>query len=370
VGNPLAPLYLGDLEVKIPIIQGGMGVLVSTATLAAAVANCGAAGTIASVGLGYGRPENDSDYPRASREGLQEQIRAARALSPHGVIGTNILSAISNYEELARTAVAEGIDFIVSGAGLPLKLPEYAEGSSTKLIAIVSSGRAADLIIRTWKKRYDRLPDALVVEGPMAGGHLGFRSEEVQADGDPSQRLQTIVREVVAVTESHHVRGERPMPVVAAGGVFDGWDMAAMLQQGASAVQLGTRFVATHECSVADEFKQLYLTATEEDLVIIPSPVGMPGRAIRTSFVDRVLSGERVPFRCNYHCLVPCKPQRAPYCIAQALFNAASGNLDEAVVFAGSNVARVDKIVSVAELIEEIVQEASASLNEQTARAE
>ena len=358
MSNKLKPLIIGDLEIKIPIIQGGMGVKISRASLASAVANCGGAGTIASVGLGYNREATKADLVKASREGLQKEIRQAKQLTK-GVVGVNVMVVLSNYEDLAYTAAKEKTDFIVSGAGLPLRLPEFTEGTSTKLIPIVSSARAANIIIRTWRKRYNRLPDAIVVEGPLAGGHLGFKFEDLEPHKE--NMLENIVVDVLRVAKEYEGPGIN-IPVIAAGGIFYGKDVAKFLKLGAKGVQIATRFVATFECQVADEFKKLYLAAREEDVVIIMSPVGMPGRAIRTKFVDRVMHGEKIPIQCNYQCLRTCNPKTVPYCIAEALFNAASGNLDNAVVFAGSNVPRVKKIVSVKELMNDIVSEAVVEL--------
>jgi len=358
----LKPLIIGDLEIKIPIIQGGMGVKISTASLASAVANYGAAGTIASVGLGYGRGDNETNFVKASREGFQEQMRRARDLT-QGVIGVNIMVALSNYEDLTRAAAREKIDFIISGAGLPLRLPEFTEGTSIKLIPIVSSARAADIIIKTWKKRYNRLPDAIVVEGPLAGGHLGFKFEDLDLSRYKENNLEDLVADVLKTVKQYEKESGIDIPVIAAGGIFDGKDVARFFRLGASGVQIATRFVATHECSVPDEFKRLYLKAKKEDVIIIKSPVGMPGRVIRTRLIDRVMRGETIPTRCNYQCLRSCDPNTAPYCIAEVLFNAVSGNLDNAVVFAGSNVPRVDKIVSVKELLDEIVNEAIKEIN-------
>ncbi|MFH1767720.1 MAG: nitronate monooxygenase family protein [Candidatus Omnitrophota bacterium] len=356
----LKSLIIGDLNIPVPIIQGGMGVKVSTASLASAVANCGGAGTIASVGLGYGSLDNKTQFVKASNEGLQREIRKAKELTK-GVIGINILVAVSNYEDLARTAVSEKADFIVSGAGLPMKLPEFTEGSSVKIIPIVSSDRAADIIIRTWRKRYNRLPDAIVVEGPLAGGHLGFRREDLDLHKENS--LEKLTVDVLGVIKRYEEELGVNIPLIAAGGIFTGKDLVKFLELGASGVQMATRFVATNECSVDESFKQLYIKAKEEDVIIIESPVGLPGRAIKTAFIERVSSGVRVPFKCTYQCLRSCNPKTAPYCIGEALYNAIGGNLDNAVVFAGSNVFRVRKIVPVKELIDEIIAEAAVELN-------
>ncbi len=355
MSDKLKPLIIGDLEIKIPIIQGGMGVKVSTASLASAVANCGGAGTIASVGLAYGADETETTYVKASKEALQEEIRQAKKLT-RGVVGVNIMVALSNYEDLVRIAAEEKTDFIISGAGLPLSLPEYTKETPVKLIPIVSSTRAAEIILKTWKRRYNRLPDAVIVEGPMAGGHLGFRLEDLKQHKADS--LEKLVVDVLRVVKGYKGEQDVNIPVIAAGGIFDGKDVAKFLKLGARGVQMATRFVATFECSVPDEFKQSYIAAKEKDVVIIDSPVGMPGRAIRTKFVDKVIQGEKVPFTCSYRCLRSCDPKTVPYCIAKALCNAVIGDLDNAVIFAGSNVARVKKIVSVKELMDDIVNEA------------
>jgi NAD(P)H-dependent flavin oxidoreductase YrpB (nitropropane dioxygenase family) len=353
--NKLKPLVIGDLEIKVPIIQGGMGVMVSKASLASAVANYGGAGTIASVGLGYGTEENETNFVKASREGFRREMRRAKELS-RGVIGVNILVALNNYEDLVRTAVEENTDFIVSGAGLPLRLPEFAEGGSAKLIPIVSSARAADIIIRAWKRRYNRLPDAIIMEGPMAGGHLGFNPKDLKSGN--AETLEKLLVDALKVVEESEKKYGLNIPIIAAGGIFDGKDVAKVLNLGAKGVQMATRFVTTFECSVADEFKELYITAGKDDVVIIDSPVGMPGRVIMTEFVKRITRGEKIPIKCSYQCLKTCYPKTAPYCILKALFNAVSGDLDNAIVFAGSNVSKVEKIVSVKELIDGIVSEA------------
>lgn len=358
--NALKPLIIGGLEVKIPIVQGGMGVQVSTASLASAVANCGGAGTIASVGLAYGIDEEGREFVEASNEALSNEIREAKRLT-RGVVGVNIMVALSNFEELVRTAVKEHADFIVSGAGLPLKLPEHTEGSPTRLIPIVSSARAADLIIKTWKKRHNRLPDAIVVEGPMAGGHIGFKLADLR--GHTEEPIEDLFTSVLKMVREYEKEYKAHIPVIPAGGIFDGKDMARFLNMGAGAVQIATRFVATFECSVSEKFKSMYLEAGSDDVIIIDSPVGMPARAIKNRFTDRLSSGEKVAFDCRYKCLRTCDPLTAPYCIAKALGNASRGDIDNAVVFAGSNVSRVKKIVSVKELMDEIAGEALHELN-------
>ena len=358
--NELKSLHIGDLEIKIPIIQGGMGVRVSTASLASAVSNYGGAGTIASVGLGLSKEENTSDYVKASRDGLSREIRKAKELTNNPVC-VNIMVALTNYEDLARTAVKEKSEVIISGAGLPLRLPEYAEGSATKLIPIVSSARAANLIIKAWKRKYDRIPDALIVEGPMAGGHLGFKSADLKSHR--VDNLEKLVSDVLKVAKEYEAKFKIQIPVIAAGGVFDGKDIARFLKLGAQGVQMGSRFVTTVECSIPESFKQKYIDAQEDDIMIIDSPVGLPGRALKTPFMEKVLRGEKVPIKCDYHCIITCDPRKVPYCIAKAMYAAALGDFENAVVFAGENVSRIKEIVSVKELMDSLVNGTIKELN-------
>jgi nitronate monooxygenase len=357
----LEPLVIGDLVIRVPIVQGGMGVRVSTSALASAVANCGAAGTIASVGLPLDTPENRADIPKASREHLEKEIRKARELSD-GVIGVNIMVALSNYEDMVRTAAKENVDYIISGAGLPISLPEFAEGSTTKLIPLIASARAAELLLKTWKRRYDRFPDAFVVEGPLSGGHIaGYSLEELKRlreDIKKEPLLENALKEILALTAKYEKEYGISIPVIAAGGIFDGKDVARFLKLGAKGVQIGTRFIATCECSAAEEFKQLFVKADEKDLVFIQSPVGMPAKVIRTKFLDDVLRGERKDFTCNYRCLRTCDPATVQFCIAKALIDAVEGDIDNAVVFAGTNVSRIKEIMPVKQMIDEIVAEA------------
>jgi nitronate monooxygenase len=363
--DTLKPLMIGDLKIKVPIIQGGMGVRLSLSPLAAAVANYGGGGTIASVGLPPDTEENRKDKLGIQREYLRMEIQAARKLS-NGVIGVNIMVALSNYEDMARTAAKEGVDYIISGAGMPLSLPEFVKGFSTKLIPVVSSARGASLLLKTWKRRYNRFPDALIVEGPLSGGHIaGMNIDQLRLlKGDIRKEpvLENSVKEVLELTGEYERENKISIPVIAAGGVFDGKDVARFLKLGASGVQIGSRFIATYECSAAKEFKDLYIKACDDDIVYIQSPVGMPAKILKTKFSDKIMRGEGVPFICDYQCLRTCDPSKVSYCIAKALVNAAKGDLDEGLVLAGTNVSRITKIVSVKELMDEITSEAVAEL--------
>ncbi len=348
-------LKIGNLEISPPIIQGGMGVRISKANLASAVANTGCAGVIASVGLGQFENFPGSNSVKLNEDALRHEIRKARSQSS-GIIGVNIMGALADYDNLVKTAVDENIDLIISGAGLPLTLPEYLNGKDIKLIPVVSSARTFRLICKRWKKRFDKLPDAVIVEGVKAGGHLGYSYEGVAEDTAPT--LEQIIEEVVEIANDF----APSIPVIAAGGIFDGNDIAHFLELGASGVQMATRFVCTDECDAHIGFKQAYLDAKAEDITIIKSPVGLPGRVINNSFVEKINQGKTVPFKCNYRCLKTCNPRKAPYCIAQVLANAAEGKMDESFAFAGSNAYRCDEIISVKALVEKLSEELASAL--------
>jgi NAD(P)H-dependent flavin oxidoreductase YrpB (nitropropane dioxygenase family) len=348
-------LKIGELEICPPIIQGGMGVRVSGSGLASAVANEGCAGIIASVGLGAFEEASASKFIELNNEALRAQIRRARSLTK-GVIGVNVMVVLSNYEELVRVCVEEKVDIIISGSGLPLDLPKLTAGSNIKLIPIVSSARALNIIYRKWKQNYNKVPDAVILEGPMAGGHLGFSYDDIVNDKTAS--LEQLVTELVDFVGTL----EETIPVIAAGGIFDGADIAKFLNIGASGVQMATRFVCTIECDVHDDFKQAYITAKKDDIAIINSPVGLPGRVIRNDFTQRVMKGETIPFRCPHHCLRSCNPRTAPYCIANVLVDASKGKLLNSFVFAGANAYRCTEIVTVKTLINQLTEELSNSL--------
>jgi nitronate monooxygenase len=347
-------LAIGDLVLPVPIIQGGMGVAISMAGLAAAVANEGGMGVIATAGVGYGEPDLRDNYREANMRALRKQIRKAREAS-RGALGVNIMAALTNYDDLARTAMEEGIDAIISGAGLPMNLPACRPaGSRTKLLPIVSSGRAARIIVRRWMERFDYFPDALIVEGPLAGGHLGFRMEQIE---DPDFALEKLMDEVLAAARELGEKHGRPLPVIAAGGIYTGADIRRFLASGAAGVQMATRFVTTFECDASDAFKQAYIESKQDDLTIIKSPVGMPGRAIRNRFLDDVAKGEKKPFACPFHCIVTCDIESSPYCIANALLNARRGYFEQGFAFAGANAWRAEKIISVKQLFLDLKEE-------------
>ncbi len=350
-------LKIRDLNVKLPIIQGGMGIGVSMSKLAAAVANEGGIGIISGAQPGYKEENFRIDNAAANVQGLIKEIRKAKELAPNGIIGVNFLAASKNYTELVMTAVKEKADLIISGAGLPKSLPELVKGSTTKIAPIVSSGKAAATIAKIWDRKYDFLPDAVIVEGPLAGGHLGFSPEMLKEGTWP--KLKDIVTEVVEALKPYEEKYGRKVAVIAAGGVYSGEDMAEMLEAGAAGVQMSTRFVATEECDAHENFKQAYVDASEEDIEIIVSPVGMPGRAIHNKFTEMAKEGALKVTRC-YNCLKGCNPATTPYCITDALVASVEGDVENGLVFVGQNASKITGISTVHEVIESIRQEYDA----------
>jgi nitronate monooxygenase len=348
------PLVIGDLTIPLPIIQGGMGVGISLSRLSSAVANQGGVGVIAAAMPGIHETDIATNPEEANIRVLTREIRKAKQQTS-GALGVNIMVALTHYADMVRTSIAEGVDFIFAGAGLPLDLPGFlTPGCRTKLVPIVSSGRAARLICKKWSSSYDYLPDAIVVEGPKAGGHIGFKYDQID---DPDFCLEQLLSDVIEVLRPIEQSSGKTIPVIVAGGIFTGADIYAFLKQGAAGVQMGTRFVATHECDADDAFKQAYIDSKKEDMVIIKSPVGLPGRAVGNAFIDAANKGHKTPFKCPFHCLKTCNPEKSPYCIAIALGNARKGKFSYGFAFAGKNAYRIDRIVSVADLMEELANE-------------
>jgi len=354
----LAKIASGILGSKIPIIQGGMGVGISLAGLAGAVANQGGIGVISTAAIGMDEPDFFRNFLEANIRALRKEIRKAREIT-QGVLGVNIMVAMTNFVDMVKVAIEEAVDVIFAGAGLPVDLPGLLPGNSkTKLVPIVSSGKAARIISRIWLDRHGYLPDAVVVEGPMAGGHLGFKREQI---ADPRYALDRLVPEVMQELRPFEEAQGRAIPVVPAGGIYTGGDILKYLELGAAGVQMATRFVTTTECDASIDFKHVYLEAKREDIVIIDSPVGMPGRAIRNRFIDDVEEGKKKPYTCPYHCLRTCDYEHSPYCIAQALMNAKKGRLEHGFAFVGANAGRERGIVSVKELMERLQEEFEAA---------
>lgn len=340
---------IGDLRIPVPIIQGGMGIGISLSGLASAVANMGGIGVISTVGIGFLNEHSVQNFKKRHIEAIREEIRKAKKLS-QGILGVNIMSVITNFSDMVRTSIEEGIDIIFAGAGLPLDLPKYlGEGVKTKLVPIVSSGRAASILCMKWKQNYNYLPDAFVVEGPKAGGHLGFKETDLD---DIGHSLENIVREVKEVVLQIKQQFNKVIPIIAAGGIYSGEDAFHIMKEGASAVQLGTRFVATEECDASEGFKNAFIQAKDEDIRIIKSPVGLPGRTIFNQFLNESSEGKRRPQSCKYNCIRTCDPKTTEYCIAQALLEASKGNLKDGFAFTGSTASKVSHVSTVKKVFE------------------
>jgi len=347
-------LKIGDLSARLPIIQGGMGVGISLSGLSSAVANQGGIGVIAAAGIGMLQFDRSSNFLEANIRALREEIRKARKLTS-GIIGVNIMVALSNFVDLVKTSVEEGVDAIFAGAGLPLDLPGLlGKPFKTKLIPIISSARAAKILIKKWFDRYNYIPDAFVVEGPKAGGHLGFKLEEIE---NPEYALEKIIVDVVNEVKPFEEKFDKPIPIIAGGGIYTGEDMYQIMKLGASGVQMATRFVTTEECDASIAFKNTYINAKKEDIGIIKSPVGMPGRAIINDFLKEVKEGKKVPFGCPYHCIKTCEYKNSPYCIAMALINAKKGLFTNGFAFAGANAYKATKINTVKEVCDSLINE-------------
>lgn len=347
------PLKIGDLVARVPVIQGGMGVGVSLSSLAGNVAKEGGIGVISTAQIGYRETDFDADPIGANLRTIGTEIAKAREIAKGGILGVNIMVATRKYEEYVRAAVAAGIDLIISGAGLPMDLPKIVGAAKTKLLPIVSSVKSAQVIMKYWWKKYNRLPDAVVVEGPLAGGHLGFHKEQL-ADIEGLHYDDEVKAVIAQVNETAAEHGTE-IPVVMAGGVYTREDMEHYLEMGASGVQMATRFVTTYECDADPAYKQSYIDAKKEDIVIVQSPVGMPGRAILNPFMKRAKEGQIPHGRCHL-CISTCKGADTPYCITDALVNAVKGKVDEALLFCGANAYRATHLEHVKDILEEFAR--------------
>jgi len=359
MNKKLPSLFIGEIEIKIPIVQGGMGVRVSTASLVSAVSNAGCLGTLASVGLGEFEKDIDKNYALANSRALKKEIRKTQKMTDNP-FAVNVMVALTDYEALVETCVKEKIDVIITGTGLPFKLPEYVNRKETKLVPKISSDRAAYIICKKWSDKYNIIPDALMVEGPKSGGHQGFSFKELEDIEKYS--LENIILNVIKVIEPFQKKYNKKISIIAAGGIYDGKDIAKMFKLGVNGVQLGSRFVCTNECDVSDEFKQAYINAKESDIVLIQSPVGLPARLIKNEFYNKIVqSGGKLKFSCPYHCLKTCDPDEAKFCIAKALLDSAKGNMKEGLVLCSTRVDKINKIIPVKELIRELTKEALAN---------
>lgn len=344
-------LKIGDLKIEVPILLGAMGIGVTRANLAAAVTNAGGLGVISGVNLGFKEADFFENMLEANLRGLRNEIRKAKALTQNGLVGVNFMVAMNRYAEHVKEAVKEGVDIIVSGAGIPTELPQFVKGTSTKIAPIISSTKAARLITKVWDKKYQYAPDAIVLEGIKAGGHLGFSVEDIESN---HYDMPKVVTEIKALLQPYEAKYNKSIPLIVAGGIFDGADMIQVLREGGDGVQMATRFVATEECDASEAFKQAYINAGTNDVKTIISPVGMPGRALSNPFLNQVMAGNRPPIERCVNCIKTCDPRTTPYCISQALINAVEGNVDEGLIFSGANVDKVKTMSSVKTIFEEI----------------
>ncbi|WP_353654886.1 nitronate monooxygenase family protein [Clostridium sp. CCUG 7971] len=347
----MKPLIIGDLVAKVPVIQGGMGVGVSRSSLAAAVAKAGGIGVISGAQVGYDEDDFEKNTLNANLRALKKHIIKAKESCLDGIIGVNLMVAMNNYEEHVKQAIEAGVDLIISGAGLPTKLPSFVKNSKVKIAPIVSTSKAASVILKMWDRKEKTTADLIVVEGPKAGGHLGYTKSELESISVDDYDKE--FEEILKVAKTYGEKYNKEIPVVAAGGIYTGDDVAKYINLGASGVQVGTRFVTTYECDAHENFKNTYINSSKDDINIVTSPVGMPGRAITNKFIETVSVNRPKITKC-YDCLIPCNPKNTPYCISQALINAVKGDIDNSLLFCGENAYRADRLYSVDEVIKEL----------------
>lgn len=354
-GEKMEAFKLGEKEIKIPIIQGGMGIGISLGNLAGTVAKEGGIGMISAAQIGFSEPDFEEHPLEANLRAMESQLQKARMIAPDGIVGFNIMVAMREYETYVKRAVEIGADLIVSGAGLPVNLPAYVKGSATKIAPIVSTEKAANVVLKYWDRKYGRTADLVVIEGPKAGGHLGFSREELSyyTEEQYEKEIQKIREAVISYAEKYGVE----IPIAVAGGIDTSEKVKHLLECGVQAVQVGTRFVTTEECDADIRYKEAYINAGREDIVIVKSPVGMPGRAIQNTMLQKVMRGEKLYSGKCYRCLAKCNPSEIPYCITKALIEAARGNVEEGLLFCGANTYRAEKIETVKEVIADLLKE-------------
>ncbi|MDO4554835.1 MAG: nitronate monooxygenase family protein [Lachnospiraceae bacterium] len=351
----LKPLTIGDLTIKYPIIQGGMGVGVSRCRLAGAVAKAGGMGVISTAQIGYDEPDFDKHQIATNLEAIGKHVRKAKEIGKDGggAVGVNIMVATKDYDRYVKAACEAGVDAIISGAGLPVTLPGLTEGyEHVKLAPIVSSKKATSVILKMWDRKFHRTADFLVIEGPKAGGHLGFSKEQLDHMDEMDYDKEII--DIIECKKTFEEKYDCKIPVVVAGGIFDHADIMHALSLGADGVQIATPFVVTEECDASDAYKQAYIDATAKDIRIVISPVGMPGRAVMNPFLEAVSKGRQPITKC-FNCLEKCDPKTTPYCITKALTNAVEGDLDHGLIFCGSNVDRLHEMTTVPELMNKLI---------------
>ncbi|WP_462109854.1 nitronate monooxygenase [Campylobacter concisus] len=358
----LKPLKIGKYEIKYPIFQGGMGLGISWDKLAGNVSLEGGLGIISSVGTGYyenrkfinkelnAKPFGSENF--YSTRGLRAIIENARKICGDLPLGVNIMYAANDYARVVKDACEAGINIIVSGAGLPTNLPEFTQNfKEVALVPIISSAKALKIICKRWLQRYDRLPDAVVLEGPLSGGHQGFTYEQCL---DPEFSLFNLIPQVKA-----EIKEWGDFPLIAAGGIWDKNDIEKVISLGADGVQMGTRFIGTHECDADIGFKEVILAAEEKDIELIKSPVGYPARGIRTNLINLVEKRMGPKIQCISNCVSPCQrgkgAKEVGYCIADRLFDSFSGKKETGLFFTGANGYKLKELISVKELMHKLV---------------
>ncbi len=345
-------LKIGDLVAKIPLVQGGMGVGISLGGLAGAVAKAGGIGLISSAQIGFREADFDTDTKAANIRAIGKELAKARSIAAAGIIGFNIMVALKYYEDYVRAAVDAGADVIVSGSGLPVDLPAYTKDSRTYIAPIVSTERSASTILKYWDRKYQRTADFIVIEGPLAGGHLGFTNEQLDLYDKTTYALE--ISKIIQLVGRYEKQFDCRIPVILAGGINSREQVQEAFALGASGVQIGTAFIATAECDADPAYKQALIQAKASDIAIVKSPVGMPGRAIVNSFMERVRDGQTFPpGRCR-QCLKNCQPAAIPYCITERLIAAANGDVTEALLFCGAYAYKSDRITTVDAVIDEL----------------
>ena len=351
----IRPLQIGNLMAKIPIVQGGMGIGISLGNLAGAVASAGGVGTISAAQIGFLDEKFLTNPREANLEAIEREYQKARAIAPEGIIGFNIMVAMKYYKEYVKQAIKAGADFIVSGAGLPLDLPAYVEGCKTKIAPIVSTAKSARVILKSWDRKYKRTADMVVVEGPEAGGHLGFTIEQL-AKWTPEAYKQEI-KDIIEAVKVYEDKYDHHIPIVLGGGISDAKKVQEAFSLGIDAVQVATKFITTKECDADIKYKQAYVKAQKSDVAIVKSPVGMPGRALLNQFIERVAKGEKFPPKRCKECLGHCNPKEIPYCITERLIAAATGENEEALLFCGAQAYEATKIETVSDVIDSLFEE-------------
>jgi NAD(P)H-dependent flavin oxidoreductase YrpB (nitropropane dioxygenase family) len=341
--------YIGKKQVTIPIFQGGMGIGISLGGLAGAVAKEGAVGTISAAQIGFREPDFYENTVEANKRAIHKEMKKARETAPDGIIAFNVMVAMNDYETYVHEIIKAGADMIVSGAGLPVDLPAYTKDSDISIAPIVSTEKSAKVILKYWDHKYQRTADAVVIEGPLAGGHLGFRMKQLEQFSKDIYAEE--VKKILQVIRGYEEKYGKKIPVVLGGGLNTREDYLWARELGADGIQVASRFVTTKECDADEAYKTAYLQAEKEDISIIKSPVGMPGRAIKNKFIQKVMDGQRVPPKRCLNCIHTCNPGTTPYCITEALIHAAKGELDEALIFCGANSWKAEKIETVKEVL-------------------